>query len=845
MNKTTALLATASLAGSAFAASARPNVVLVLADDLGFGDVGWTGRNVRNSDLPRIHTPNLDRLAAEGRILTDHYCAAPVCAPSRASLLTGMRQGRCSVSDNNFDAPIRETRTLGSVLHDAGYVTAAIGKWGVGGGGGTRTQPVVAHPLDRGFDYFFGFPFHVAGHTYYHYDEELNGVWMGILENRKNATESAKHIYSTDLFTARAKAFISERAAAKDGKPFFLYFAVNAVHGSGQLAGNIPMRETLHVPGRPYPAEGVTWPLEPEDPYSCNTWIDPRYAGLPKYAARYATTISRFDEAMGDLMRHLDKLGLSSNTVLVVTSDNGPAGEYGADTRNFASAGPFDGMKRDVFEGGMRVPTFVRWPGKLKPGTDSTPSASYDWLATLADLAGTPEASRGTDGVSLLPRWGLSSAEARPSLVYSQYDGPSWGGEDFKAIQARKRPIRGLQQMMRDGDYVALRTQMSGTSTPIRLYDVVRDPFQERDLAKDPAQAERVAAMKAALDRMFVDPPKPVPFGKAPNGEQCHLYSLVGRGGLEIDFSDWGGRVVGIRVPTAGGAKTDVTLGFDAPPGWATNAFYAGALIGRYANRIGNGRFALDGKDYALACNNTPGGIPCNLHGGVRGWSDRLWKVQTFTRDDTVGAVLSRVSEDGEEGFPGRMHVEVVYTVLPDNTWRIEYAADTDKPTPCNPTHHVFFNMNGKGTILEQELFIDADRYSELDAGLIPTGRALDVSGTCFDFRKFRPVGKRSDGDGFNDNMILNGSGFRRVAALRGTAGTVEVWTDQPGLELYSGGKFRDGCPTKNGGKLERFGYLALETQHFPDSPNHPEFPSTILRPGELFSSRTEYRFRP
>ena len=205
--------------------------------------------------------------------------------------------------------------------------------------------------------------------------------------------------------------------------------------------------------------------------------------------------------------------------------------------------------------------------------------------------------------------------------------------------------------------------------------------------------------------------------------------------------------------------------------------------------------------------------------------------------------MLSRVSEDGEEGFPGRMRVEVVYTITADNVWRIDYTADTDKPTVFSPTHHVFFNMDGGGTILDQELMIDADRYTALDDGLIPTGETPSVEGTKFDFRSFRRIGERLGEKGYNDNWALNGSGIRRVAALRGKLGTVETWTDQPGLEVYSGNNFKPGAPTKNGGRLERYGYIALETQHYPDSPNHAEFPSTRLDSGEVFHSRTEYRF--
>ena len=518
----TALASALSFATTVSLAATRPNILFILADDLGWGDVGFTGRNSRNAEKPAIRTPTLDRLAAEGVVLTDHVCAAPVCAPSRASILTGLRQGRCSVSDNNFDAPISETRTLASVLKGAGYATYAVGKWGVGGGGGSGL-PFSAHPLDRGFDHYYGFPFHIAGHTYYHFDGRVNDIWMGVMEDRTNATASAERVYSTDLFTARAKRYLVDHVAASTNQPFFMYLAVNTVHGSGMLADEIVHRETLHVPAGPYPeggglSGGVVWPVAKSTADVCNTWIDPAYAALDPKAARYATAIARLDRAMADLMKTLEDLGIADDTLVVVTSDNGPAGEYGADTRFFASAGPFDGMKRDVFEGGMRVPTFVRWPGRIASGRDAEPSISYDWLATFADIAGVRDAAAGTDGVSLLPRWLGGGGEVRRSLVYTQYFGPDFGGGDYAEIKARKAPVRGRQQMLRRGNLVAVRTQMKSLSDPVRVYDVVKDPFQEH-----PLPAAESDSLREEMNRLFV--------GTLPVGD----FGMTSAGGCEGD----------------------------------------------------------------------------------------------------------------------------------------------------------------------------------------------------------------------------------------------------------------------------------------------------------------------
>ena len=484
---------------------AKPNVIFILTDDLGYGDTGFTWQSGRAEGRPRILTPNLDRLAHEGAMLTDHYCAAPVCAPSRASILTGRVQGRCSLRDNCFDQAFSETNTIATVLHGQGYATWAVGKWGVAGGGESG-QSVSSHPLDRGFDYFYGFLDHMAGHTYYHYQGHIRNAFMGITENRLDATASAEGIYSTDLFAAKTKQLVSEHMARSPEKPFFLFLAMNTIHGSGQSDGTLQNKARLHVPGRPYPAEGVSWPIVPEPLEKRNTWMNEAYTNLPPAAARYATAITRLDDAIGDILRHLERHGLDKNTLIVFTSDNGPADEYGADPRVFGSNGPFDGLKRDVFEGGMRVPAFVRWPGRIAPGTiDRTPSQSHDWMATLADAAGVPQNGDGrkelfAEGVSLLPRW-TDGATAPESVVYTQYEFPWDGGtQAFKEFKSRKGAVRGLQQMVRVGDYVALRVRMREDDSKVRLYNVVSDPFQSEDLAGKPEHAVRLKAMTAILD---------------------------------------------------------------------------------------------------------------------------------------------------------------------------------------------------------------------------------------------------------------------------------------------------------------------------------------------------------
>lgn len=339
-------------------------------------------------------------------------------------------------------------------------------------------------------------------------------------------------------------------------------------------------------------------------------------------------------------------------------------------------------------------------------------------------------------------------------------------------------------------------------------------------------------------------------FGLTKYGEECHLYTLTGRGGLKMEVSDYGGKVNRLWVPDAKGELLDVTVGFDSPDGWETTDAYFGAIIGRYGNRIANGCFTLDGKTYTLAQNDA--GHHANLHGGARGWDAYVWEAEPFEKGDDVGIVFTRTSPDGEEGFPGTVKAKVTYTITPDNTWRIDYEATTDKKTPLNLTHHVYFNLDGSDTILDQQLRIAASKYSPVDADLRPVGPAKDVAGTPFDFRKFHRIGERIDapdtvlqyGPGYDHNWVLNGKGFRKVAEMKGRLRRLEVWTDQIGLQFYAGNFIDDKWTMKDGRKMKRRGFLALETQHFPDSPNRPDFPSVMLSPGETYRTTTEYRFR-
>lgn len=350
------------------------------------------------------------------------------------------------------------------------------------------------------------------------------------------------------------------------------------------------------------------------------------------------------------------------------------------------------------------------------------------------------------------------------------------------------------------------------------------------------------------------------PFGTLSDGTPVDLYTLESAGGLSVGITTYGGTVVSILAPDAAGRRADVVLGFDGVAGYAqkTNPYF-GSIIGRVGNRISRGRFTLDGTAYTLARNDGEN----HLHGGVARTFDKVvWSARPFTTPAGPALELTYLSPDGEEGYPGSLSVTVVYTVAGD-ALHIAYAATTDRPTHVNLTNHSYFNLEGEGTgnVLDHEVQLFASRVTAVGPGLIPTGELRSVEGTPFDFRTPRRVG---DGIGAGDPMIKLALGFdgaggydhnwvldqtgaspwpcaRVVAPRSGRA--MEVRTTEPGVQFYTG-NFLDGTLRGKGGKLYAHrGGLCLETQHFPDSPNRPEFPSTVLRPGEKYATSTSYRF--
>ena len=347
---------------------------------------------------------------------------------------------------------------------------------------------------------------------------------------------------------------------------------------------------------------------------------------------------------------------------------------------------------------------------------------------------------------------------------------------------------------------------------------------------------------------------KKSPFGKTSDGEAVDLYTLTNKNGVEAAITTYGGSLASLKVPDRSGRLGDVVLGFDSVDGYVNNTSYIGALIGRYGNRIGHAEFKLAGKTYTLAKNNGEN----TLHGGIKGFNKAVWKAKEIPAKDGQALELTYLSKDGEEGFPGNLHIRVIYTLTDSNALKIEYSATTDKETVLNLTNHSYFNLAGPGSgdILGHVMMINADKITPVDSGLIPTGELRDVAGTPFDFRKPTAIGARINADdeqiklggGYDHNFVLNRKPGDPISLAAGvteptTGRVMEVWTTEPGVQFYTG-NFLDGSLKGKGGiNYTKRSAFCLETQHFPDSPNKPKFPSTELKPGQRYHTTTIYKF--
>ena len=337
-------------------------------------------------------------------------------------------------------------------------------------------------------------------------------------------------------------------------------------------------------------------------------------------------------------------------------------------------------------------------------------------------------------------------------------------------------------------------------------------------------------------------------FGKTREGTPVRLYTFTNQSGVEAAVTNYGGRIVSLKVPDKKGALGDVVAGFDSLDGYLDINPYFGALVGRYANRIGHAQFTLNGVLYKIPKNNGDN----SLHGGLRGFDKVVWSAHEMPDG---GLELVYLSKDGEEGYPGNCKVTVRYHLTDANELKIEYSASTDKDTVINLTNHAYFNLKGDGDILGHLLTLNADRFTPVDAGLIPTGELKPVAGTPFDFRKSTAIGARIGqndeqlkfGKGYDLNWVLNKKGDELSMAARveepSSGRVMEVWTTQPGVQFYTGNNLNGTLKGKGGKVYAPRSALCLETQHFPDSPNKPKFPSVVLKPGVEFKSTTIYRF--
>jgi aldose 1-epimerase len=387
----------------------------------------------------------------------------------------------------------------------------------------------------------------------------------------------------------------------------------------------------------------------------------------------------------------------------------------------------------------------------------------------------------------------------------------------------------------------------TGISTALLLASCDSKPTTSQDTAATSTAPADSAATSVSSSTM----PTSASFGKATDGTEIQLFTLTNPNGLKATISTYGGTLTSLLVPDKDGKMSDVILGFDKAEGYLSPEFkksnpYFGALIGRYGNRIAKGKFTIDGKAYQVGVNNNGN----SLHGGNVGFNQKIWTAKPGTSADGQTLTLTYLSKDGEEGYPGNLNVTVTYTLTNDNALHIDYAATTDKATPVNLTNHAYFNLalGQSKDVLAHQVTLPADRYTVVDAQLIPTGELKPVKGTPFDFTTPHAIGERiaQVPGGYDHNWALNNATGQHSAATvyePTTGRTMEVKTDEPGVQFYTGNFLDGSLKGKDGVVYGKHAGFCLETQHFPDSPNQKDFPSTILKPGETYHTTTSYAF--
>jgi aldose 1-epimerase len=450
----------------------------------------------------------------------------------------------------------------------------------------------------------------------------------------------------------------------------------------------------------------------------------------------------------------------------------------------------------------------------------------------------------------------------RDSLTLDLPYSGGWGivpPESRPAIGDRSVAPRILSERLVDGTYTVRLEGQAGRTERFGVREA--GAWRETEVGFPAAGANAdgytttILSLRASGNQNSMASPRVTraPFGRLPDGTQVDGYTIRNARGTSLHVISYGAIITSLRTVDRRGQFDDIVLGFDSLDGYLKDPPYFGAIVGRYANRIAKGRFSLGGHTYQLPVNNGSN----SLHGGTRGFDKVVWSATAFENDTAAGVVLTHVSPDGDMGYPGRMEVRVMYTLTEGDELVVDYQATTTKPTPVNLSQHSYFNLVGdaRRDILGHLLQLEASRYTPVDSTLIPSGELAPVAGTPFDFRTATAIGARIDGSheqlrfgrGYDHNFVLDqhSSGLQHAARVVEPASgrTLDVYTDQPGVQFYSG-NFLDGSIHGKAGRVyaHRFGFC-LETQHFPDSPNHPGFPSTILQPRERYQSRTVFRF--
>jgi iduronate 2-sulfatase len=844
-----------SLAGSVAAVNpaSPPNVLLICVDDLRplagtYGD-------------PLAQTPNLDRLAARGARFDAAYCNQAVCAPSRYNLMLGTRSTSSGLY--HFGRQLRDVYpdavTLPQYFKRNGYRAESVGKiYHIGHNTyGDDASWSVAHAKDLVIEYVD--PASKPGGALTREEAFFANVDTG-RPNRELPRGAAWEMpdVSDDAYadgrTAREAARRLEAAKTRN-EPFFLAVGFARPHlpfSAPKKYWDLYDRSRFEVPtdtrlpqGAPAYAGKKIGEL---NQYSPVPEKPPLSEDLQRTLIHgYYASTSYMDAQLGVVLDALDRLDLAKDTIVVLWGDHG----YSLGTHG-------EWTKHSNYEIVNRIPLLFAGPG-VKPGLATRALAeTVDIFPTLAALAGLP-APRGPqpiDGENLAPVLNGSAITVKDH-VYHAFPRPRPGKGEWLGRAIRTERYRLVEWRPVDG---------SPAEPDLELYDYQTNPDERVNLAAE--QPEVVTKLQKILAR-HPAPKAPAPpsarkkaaspqsFGRLPDGRDTQLYTLRNASGFQVEITNYGGTIVRLLAPDRDGKLADVTLGFDTVERYAKQSPYFGALIGRVGNRIAHGKFTLDGETYTLAKNNTPGGIGCTLHGGVVGFDKVLWDAEPTTRDGQPALRLRYTSKDGEEGFPGNLSVEVIYSLTSDDGLRIDYSATTDQATPVNLTNHAYFNLagEGSGTILDHVLTVKAKHYTPVDQGLIPTGKIAPVKDTPFDFTRPHAIGERVNvdheqlraGGGYDHNFGLDsqdGSLARAAEVYEPRSGrTMEVLTTEPGLQFYSG-NFLDGkLVGKSGRPYVYRGGLCLETQHFPNSINEPSFPTTVLRPGQTYRSTTVYRF--